>query len=123
MQEILFPYHNKNRKGFTLIETMMSLVIFTAIVIPLMSFLYQDSFFAYDRDKITALCLLDQEGTILKRIPSMYAPVKRKTINGIEWTIKTEKEGTFLITFKLSALKKEKMMGEVVFKAYAAAVN
>jgi prepilin-type N-terminal cleavage/methylation domain-containing protein len=123
MQETIFSYLYKNRPGFTLIETMMSLVIFTAIVIPLMSFLYQDTFFAHDRDKIIALCLLDQEGKILRRIPAMYAPVKRKMINGIEWTIKTEKEGTPLITFKLSALKKDKIIGEVLFKAYAAGAN
>lgn len=109
---------NNRQPGFTMIEAIIACVIFVSIFVPLMSFLYKDSNFIRDRDKITGLCLLDQEAKTLQIFPQLYAPVKKKEINGMEWQIKTEPQGKDLVLYKISAFKKEQLITEVVFRAY-----
>jgi Tfp pilus assembly protein PilV len=104
--------------GFTILEALIACVIFVSIVVPLMTFLFKDSDFVRDRDKITALCLLDQEAKTLQVFPEMYAPVKKKEINGIVWQLKSEVQGKELLLFTIKAFKGEKEIQEVVFRAY-----
>jgi Prokaryotic N-terminal methylation motif len=109
---------NNRQSGFTILEALIACVIFVSIFLPLTSFLFKDSYFVADRDKMTALCLLDQESRTLQVFPQLYAPVKKKQINGLEWQLKTEMQGKSLILFKISAFKREHLIENVVFRAY-----
>lgn len=105
-----------NRKtGFTLLETLISLSILLAFVIPLTTFIYKNHSATDSEKALTGICLLEQESALIKAFPDQAIPVKRRTINGKEWIIKTETAGTGLIQYRMAASDGIKTRANLVF--------
>ena len=104
-----------SESGYTLLEVLISLFILLTIVIPLITVIYRNSK-AIDTEKsITAICLLEQESALVKAYPEETVPIRRRVINGREWTIKTEITGTGLLQYQMTVNDQLKQRGELVF--------
>jgi prepilin-type N-terminal cleavage/methylation domain-containing protein len=107
-----------NTRGYTLLETMIALTIFAAIVLPLTSYLYRDLIFARYQDKVTAQCLLDQEVRRAQVFPNQISPIKRRRAGNQDWEIRNQTTGDKLMKCTFTALKNNRIVGEVWVMIY-----
>jgi hypothetical protein len=95
MRPLLFYrrlFQSNDSHGYTLIETVLSLVVLMAVAVPMLSRLYRGFMIADTRLEVTGTWLLEQEAAIINMFPSTMLPVKRRYINGTEWTIRAERQ-------------------------------
>lgn len=105
----------KNNSGYTLLEAVIGLLIVVVIIVPLISRLSEHHQLSHGEKLITAAGILEQESEIAICNPGEVLPVKRRVINGREWIINTEKEGSGLIKYKMRISDKEKEITSMVF--------
>jgi hypothetical protein len=98
--------------GYTLLETLIALSILLAVIVPFTSYLFKDLFFAKYQDKVTALCLIDQEIRTAQIFPKGISMIKRRSIAGKDWEIHSEISGTKLLKCKFTAKKNNAVIGE-----------
>ena len=106
---------NKNSTqstGYTLLEMLIALSIFLTVLVPFTSFLFKDLLFAKYQDKVTALCLLDQEIRTVQAFPKSISPIKRRTVANKDWEIRSETSGARLMKCKFIAMKNNTVIGE-----------
>lgn len=83
-------------RGYTLIETVVSLTILMIIAVPLVSGMYRGYLLQGVQNELTGTWLLEQEAACVKALPHTTLPVKRRMINNDEWTIRCETRGNEL---------------------------
>ncbi len=82
-----------NNSGFTLVETLMAVVVFLGVVVPLMASVFAGRNQNRAQDLFTATCILEQETKKVQVLPDNPAPEIARTINGVEWKIKWDVTG------------------------------
>lgn len=100
--------------GFTLIEVIVAFTLFLAIALPMMAGLYASSGTLRAQEALTATWLLEQEAASIRLFTNEGLAVKRRIIDGKEWTVRISSEGAPLVRYTLSAWKQGKKRGEVV---------
>jgi hypothetical protein len=75
--------------GYTLIETVISLVLLIAIAVPLITRFYYGNTLHESRAELTGIWLIEQEAALIRAFPSKILPVKRRYCDMDEWTLRT----------------------------------
>lgn len=101
--------------GYTLLETVVSLVLLTAVVVPLITRFYRGNALMEAKREITATWLLEREAEVLRTFPHKMLPVKRHYIDDNEWTIRTEVAHKRPECYTLSAEFKGKVHASTLF--------
>ena len=108
-----------NASGYTLVEVLLSLFIIIAIAVPLISNIFTNKDSLRSQEMIVAVWLLEQEAMKIRYFPeSAVNGSKKQTIDGKEWTIKTEMNGSSLIKCHLVALHKGRQVDEVYVEEF-----
>jgi prepilin-type N-terminal cleavage/methylation domain-containing protein len=93
----------RTQRGYTLLETLVAMSILLIVLVPLMSRMVTARNMRFAADTVTAACLLRQEAEQIRFAPQSYQPVKKRTIEGVTWTITTEASGAPLVCYQLRA--------------------
>ena len=91
-------------KGYTLLETVVSLGILMAVVVPLVTMFYQSTIPADAARELEGTWLIEQEATLVGTFPRKSLPIKRRYIDGREWTITTDITTGPVCRYRLSAV-------------------
>ncbi len=95
-----------NRKnGYSLVEIMVSMVIFTIAVLPLTKFLTSITTDYRGKEYVIAASLLDRSYERIKTCPESLKRIERFNIDGNEWRVETSKSGDKPVHFKLSVYR------------------
>ena len=101
--------------GYTLLETVISLAILTAVVIPLFGIFTPSNTIVDAHRELTGIWLVERESVIVRTFPHEILPVKRKYINDREWTIHTEASETQPKQYRITAEIRGKIKAEARF--------
>ena len=93
--------------GFTLVEALIALAIFMIVLIPIVSRTFENTRVVKNREKVIAICILDQETALVRASPESIVPVKRRIIAGQEWLVRCTAQGEKLVKCRL-AVEKDK---------------
>lgn len=104
-----------NNKGYSLLEVLVAMVLFLAVIVPLMGHMSSSARINRGKDKMVAACILEQEAAQLRLYPDEIFNTKRRNINGIEWIIKASFQGEQLKKCTLSVSKRGKSVDRVIF--------
>jgi Tfp pilus assembly protein PilV len=107
------------RNGFTLLEAMIGLGLFLAVVIPLLSIIDTANRRQNSRDEFTALCLLEQECALVQNDPKGAKQTRKRVANGKEWTVSVKCRGTGLVTCSMTIATAGKNYASATFYVYA----
>jgi type II secretory pathway pseudopilin PulG len=102
-QKLKKQFRRDNIEGYTLLEVVIALAILTAVVVPLVSIISRTVFTGNLKNELTGIWLCEQEADLIMAFPDHTIPVKHRYIDNLEWTIKTEKSGSGLIRYTLTA--------------------
>jgi type II secretory pathway pseudopilin PulG len=80
----------KNKNGYTLIETLIALIVFVGVVVPLLAVLFGARNQNRAQDMVTAACILEQEAKKAQVMPDPPPPLITRKINNIDWKIRWE---------------------------------
>ena len=100
--------------GFTLVEALVAMVVFVALVVPLMVYIFGTRNQNRAQDLFTATCFLEQEAKKAQVLPDNPAPEITRTINGVEWKMKWEVSGDKIQTCVAKVYKNGKMVTDAV---------
>jgi len=101
--------------GYTLIETIIALSMLMIIAVPVLAGIYRNKHVIDAERIITGIGILEQEACRLAVAPDEFSPVKRRMINGREWTVTTSKQGSPVVLYHCVALFDNKKAGEIYF--------
>jgi prepilin-type N-terminal cleavage/methylation domain-containing protein len=104
-----------NNKAYTLIETIIALSILAIIGAPVLSLVYRNNLAITAEQSIVAIGLLEQEACRIKVDPDECLPLKKRTVNNREWSIRASKDGTDIICYHLYAELDKKAKAELCF--------
>jgi type II secretory pathway pseudopilin PulG len=105
---------NSSASGFTLIEVMIGVSLFIAVVVPLMAGLYLNTGIERSEDALVGAWLLEQEAASVRLFSDEGLSGRHRIVNGNDWTVEVQAEGTPLVKYTLTALKHGKKKEEVV---------
>jgi competence protein ComGF len=105
------------RSGFTLAETIIALVLFIGVVIPLALFFAKNSESVRDSDLISALCVLEQESRLAQFDPRAIRPSKSRTIAGAPWKVECSVQSADPKLCTIRAIKNGHVISTVMFYA------
>jgi len=88
----------ESNEGFTLVEALIAMVVFVAVVVPLLASVFGGRNQNRAQDLFTATCFLEQEAKKAQVLPENPAPEITRTINGVQWKINWEVAGDKLQT-------------------------
>ena len=106
---------NKSNSGYTLIETLIALSMLLIIAAPVLSGIFRNNLTIDSERMITGIGILEQEARRISANPQEMLPVKKKIINGKEWTIFAERSGTIIVQYHLFVSHNNKRYGEIYF--------
>jgi len=104
-----------NNSGYTLLESMVALVLFLMVVVPLIARMSNGVSLNRGEDIIIAASLLEQESMRLKTFPDDQFLTKTRIVNNQEWKIKAVVTGSALKTITLTAFKRNKEIETIRF--------
>ena len=109
--------HNRitNCKGLTLLETIVGLSLFLAVVIPLMDKMTSAAKMNKGKQKMVAACIIEQEAAILYTYPDEWFATKKRNINGIDWTVKASIQGDKLRKCHIQVFRRGKKIDKAIF--------
>ncbi len=108
----------ENCRGYTVIEALIALSIFVAVVVPLMQRMYISAKINRGKDKMVASCIIEQETALLYTFPDRIFTSKSRTINRKKWTVKAYIKGDKLKKVELKVYKKKKFVEKAKFYIY-----
>ena len=86
----LFGKHAINSPcGYTLLETVISLAVLCAVVVPLFAIFRHGGVVADTRRRLTGIWLVEQEAAVIGAFPGRALPVKRHRVENREWIVRT----------------------------------
>jgi hypothetical protein len=112
--KLLRKFQNDTASGYTLLEVVIGLFLFVAVVVPLMAGLFSNTGTLRTEESLIATWLLEQEAASVRLFTDEGLTSKRRLVDGIEWTIKIKAEGSPLTKYTLSAFKHGKKREEVI---------
>jgi Tfp pilus assembly protein FimT len=104
-----------NNHGYSLLETVIALVILIAVVVPLVSLMHRDNTIAAARNELTGIWLIEREAALVRDFPEKQVPLKRYTVKDREWTLRINKKGHDIVEYYLVAELKGKKMADACF--------
>jgi prepilin-type N-terminal cleavage/methylation domain-containing protein len=104
--------------GFTLLETLVALAVFTMVVVPLMTGVSLHNQTRATRESIVATCLLQQEEQRIRAFPQYIDPVRYRVVGSKTWVVHAETAGSRLVWCTLSVEKDGHQCGKVGFYVY-----
>ncbi len=105
-------------KGFTLLETVVSLSIFLAVVVPLMQHMTSAGRMNKGKQKMIAACIIEQEAATLRSYPDQMFTTKQRKVKGITWTVKASIQGDKLKKCHLEVYRRKKRIDKAIFYIY-----
>ncbi|MBN1575036.1 MAG: hypothetical protein JW913_00685 [Chitinispirillaceae bacterium] len=102
-------------RGYTIIETVISLIVLLSIVVPLLTHFYRVNTLAGMRREFVGIWLIEREAAVLRTFPRESLPVKRHILKNEEWTIRTEVSETEPLCYLLTAELRGAMQAKAVF--------
>ena len=107
----------KNNKisGYTLLETVISLMILTSVIVPCIAFFYRSTVLTDVYRELEAAWLIEQEAAVIRTFPGEFLPVRRRYIEGKEWTIRSARTGGNVVTYRISAEHNGKIKAAAIF--------
>lgn len=99
-----------NNRGYTLLESMVALVLFLLVVVPLMARMSIATKMNRGVDVIIASSILEQESMHLRLFPEDFYMTRSRSVNGQEWKIKGTMTGNAFKTITLSASKNNRVI-------------
>jgi len=106
--------------GFTLVEVLVALTIFTGILVPLLGAISRAAQVSAAQKRLVAMCLLDQESALVRAAPAQMVALRRRQVQGQEWLIRAQSSGTGLVWYRLKAENGGRQYGEARLAVYAA---
>ena len=103
-----------NLQGYTLVEMLVSLGLFLAIIVPLMGYMSVPVKINRGKDKMIAAGILEQEAAILRMFPGELFTEKRRKIGPKEWVVKASFAGDRLKTCTLQVYCKGKLVDKAI---------
>jgi prepilin-type N-terminal cleavage/methylation domain-containing protein len=88
--------------GFTLIEVLISLILITAITVPLIVHFYSNSMASRAEHEIVALSLAQQEQISLCFDGSSFVPLKKRTVHNTVYSITSNRNGEELVRYTVT---------------------
>jgi prepilin-type N-terminal cleavage/methylation domain-containing protein len=104
--------------GYTLIEVILAMFLFSAIAIPMLCAVISNSDAMRSQESLTAAYLLEQEAMRVRLFPEDAAPIVHRTLDGKAWTVEIKADGTPLVKYELMAIKKNRNCGRAIVYAY-----
>ena len=104
-----------DQSGFTLLETVVALGIFLAVVVPLMHHMTSATRMNKGKQKMVAACILEQEAAILRMYPDEMFTSKQRHVKGVTWTVKASIQGDKLKTCHLEVFLRNKRINHLSF--------
>ncbi|MBD3422070.1 MAG: prepilin-type N-terminal cleavage/methylation domain-containing protein [Chitinivibrionales bacterium] len=111
----IVPSSRRPPRGYTLLETLIALIIFVSIVVPIISYVYQNKQLAKARHAVTAMCILEQEAERIRFDADNVFHKKSRKITTRTWEVICKTRGSWLIKCSLSARLSGEKFGELVF--------
>lgn len=105
-------------RGFTLLETVLALSIFIAIVVPLMQQMTSAGRMNKGNQKMVAACIIEQEAEILRLYPDQIFTSKKREVKGVTWTVKASIQGEKLKECQLEVFRGRKKIDKAKFYIY-----
>ena len=109
------PKKSQNQCGYTLFESLIALAILITVVVPLTTLFHRKADAARLARSIAAACILEQEAALAAAFPQDVAPVKRRQIDGKEWTVRTGASGSGPIVYKMIVAMNGRAVDSVFF--------
>ena len=110
---------SKNKSsGFTLVEALVAVVVFVAVVVPLLAYVFGGRHQNKAQDLFTATCFLEQEAKKAQVLPDNPAPEITRTINGVDWKMKWEVTGDKVQACVAKVYKNGKFITDAGFYRY-----
>ncbi len=106
-------------KGYTLLETMVALALFLAVIVPLTERMVLSIRVNRGKDKIIATSLVEQEAARLKAFPDQIFSSKQRVVKGRKWTIKASFTGKSLKQCQLEVYKGRRFINRTIFYVHA----
>jgi len=104
-----------SQSGFTLVEALISMTILVTIAVPLFGFVFRNTEVVEMQKAYMGQCILEQEALHIQMYPDDYIPEKKRTVQGKEWTIKTDKTGKGVSTYTMTVFWASKLRANAVF--------
>jgi prepilin-type N-terminal cleavage/methylation domain-containing protein len=105
---------SSSKRGYTLLEVLIGLAIFTVVVVPLLTTVFDRTRVTRSRDTVIASCLLQQEAAIITAFPDQIVPFHKRRVDGTDWTISVTVAGTGMAQCILQALKAGTAYGRTI---------
>jgi prepilin-type N-terminal cleavage/methylation domain-containing protein len=103
------------QSGYTLLETLIALVIFVGVVVPLLAYISGGKSQDRARELIIATCLLDQEVKKARFNTGDVPMIVSRNINGLEWQVKFSCSGAGLQSCNAGVYKNGKYITDAAF--------
>jgi len=101
--------------GYSLLETLIAVSILLIIAGPILSGIYRNNHAIDAEHIITAIGLLEQEACRLSLSADAFSPVKKRMVNGREWTVNCSRKGAQILQYHLEAVLDKKKINEIYF--------
>jgi Tfp pilus assembly protein PilV len=101
-----------------MLEVLITLVIISAVVTPLLMRMGVFPLNTNTLDRFTAQCLLEQQAAIIRVEPNAAPVQQKKVINGKEWVIQSDISGKSLKECRVQVLQNNKSFYDVKFYVY-----
>jgi type II secretory pathway pseudopilin PulG len=109
--------NTQSQTGYTLVEVLISLFIFIAIAIPMLTGVFTNTGSLRSEEALVAAWILEQEAATVRLFPEEIVQVRRRIIDGKEWIVLAEQTGAPLVRVDLTALHQRKKCGRVIVYA------
>jgi type II secretory pathway pseudopilin PulG len=100
--------------GYTLLEVLISLFLFIAIAVPMLTGVVTNTGALRSQEALTAAYILEQEAAFARLFPDDVPLVKHRVVDGKSWTVTIDAQGSPLRKFELVAMHNGKKCGMVV---------
>lgn len=108
-------FYRCNYDGYSLLETLIAISILLIVAAPFLSGLFGNNSAVRSANIITAIGLLEQEARRVSGNADEMVPVRNRNLNGRQWVIKTDKSGSGLIQYYMTAELEGRLIGDIYF--------
>lgn len=109
----------RGQGGYTLLEALVALALFVVVVIPVVTLFVRAGRDNRVLERIVASSILEQETVLFKASPAQWPMSKQRTVEGKQWTLKSQIRGGPLYEAQLSLWLHGHKRAEVYTRAFS----